>query len=85
MPAVHCTAVTHDVAPATTLVLPAAHTAQLEPVPLYPGAHRLHDAAEVEPVAEVVKPVPHIVHAVLPADALYDPTAHAVHVTPSPP
>ena len=56
MPAVHCTAVTHDVAPATTLVVPAAHAVQLEPVPLYPGAHTLHDAAEVEPDPEVVRP-----------------------------
>ncbi len=39
MPAVHCTAGTHDEAPATTLVVPAAHAVQLEPVPLYPGAH----------------------------------------------
>ena len=85
MPAVHCTAVTHEVAPATTLVVPAAHAVQLEPVPLNPGAHRLHDEAEVEPVAEVVTPVPHNVHAVLLADSLYVPRAHAVHVTPSPP
>ena len=72
----------HVLDPASAAYLPTGHAVHVVPSPAYPALQTLHAATDVEPAADVVKPLAQTVHppAELAPSVAYVLTGHAQSV-----